>query len=401
MDNKKIAIFITATVVMVLMLFVGYKFIVQKSKKLPYKTENPQRRTIKQIIETTGKIRVTEKIKIGSLVTGIVKNLYVDENQLVKKGQLLAEIDTGKDDTDLRQEEGNLQKAKAQYKYQKSYFERQKVLYESGQIAKDAFEQVERDYLSYKGEFFTAQAKRDKAKQDFDNRKFFAPEDGIIIKIGVSEGERVTTDLKATVLFEIAKDVTKMEAVLEIDEGNIGNIKQGQKVKFTVDSFPHKMFKTTINQIGYSPKEQNGNLYYKAIIPADNSEKILRPGMSVDAKINVAKAKNVLAITSQAFMISSKVLEEIAKDLKFSFHKVEERELKKLRKEGKPVETVWVVQKNGVANSFVERMVTINLTDDIFFEITSGLSETDDVIVDIEESSYLEEMLKKAYGNKF
>lgn len=389
-----LALSITGTIV--------YKKFFRKEKKLPYITENPEKRTIKRIIDTTGKISVAKKVKIGSLVTGTVKKLYADENEWVTKGKLLAEIDTGRDDADVVEAQGTLLRAKADYQYYENHFKRQRPLYLSGQLSKDAFEQIEKDYLNSKGYYKIAQAQLYKAERDFQSTKIVAPRDGVIIYRGVSEGERVTTDLDATILFSIAKDITKMEASLEIDEGDVGQIKDGQNVKFSVDSFPGKVFRTTIKEVSYSPKRKNGDSYYEAVIPVDNSEKLLRPGFSVDAKIFIAKVKDALSITSQAFMISPKVLEEIAKDLNYSFNSVDEEELKRLRKKTQDMlQTVWVVQRNGEAHSFVEKIVTTNITDDIHYEITSGLSEDDDVIVEIEESGYLEEIYKKAFGARF
>ncbi|MBU1008284.1 efflux RND transporter periplasmic adaptor subunit [Candidatus Dependentiae bacterium] len=383
-------------------MFMAYKKVFHKQKKLPYTIQKPERRTIKKIIDTTGRLGVAEKVKIGSLVTGIIKGLYVEENDYVKKGQLLAEIDTGKDDTEVRSNQGLLDRAVAQYMYQKAYFARQKKLYQANQLAQDEFEQIERDYLTSKANLKIARAQLDKAKQEYENTKIFAKQDGIVIKVGVSRGERVTTDLDATVLFEIAKDVTKMEAKLEIDESNIGHVKVGQPIKFTIDSFPHKKFKTEVKQVSYSPKRKNGLFFYKATATVDNSEKLLRPGLSIDANIYVAKAQKALALTSHAFMISSRVLREIAKDFGYSFNPIDKQSFKKIKKEtSQPVQTVWIVQRNGSVNAFVEKIVTTNITDDIYFEVTSGLSQEDEVIIDIEESGYLEEIYKKIFGNKF
>ncbi len=402
MKQKKILTLSISILIIITLSFFAYNKLIKKSISLPYRTEKPIKKTIKRIIETTGTIRIAKKIKIGSLITGIIKKLYADENEFVKRGQLLAEIETGKDDADVRQEVGNLEKATANYNYYKNYFERQKEIYKAGQLSKNEFDNVEKDFLKYKGEFITAKAKLDKAKQEFDNRKIYAPQDGIIIKVGIAQGERVTTDLNATVLFEIAKDISKMEATLEVDESDIGHVKFNQKVKFTVDSYPQKIFKTKINQISYSPKTKNGKTYYRAIVPVDNSENIFRPGLSIESKIYVAKSKDALAITAQAFMISSKVLKEIALDKKYGFNPIDKGEIKELEKESNfPVKTVWVVQKNGTPHNFTEKIVTTNLTDDIYYEIKSGLTEADNVIVDIEESNYMEEILKKAYRSKF
>ena len=397
--------YILAFLALIALAIIGpllYHKVFKTKQELPFVTQKPQRKTIAKVIDATGKISIVEKIKIGSLVTGIIKKLYVDENETVTKGQLLAEIDTGKDDADVRKAEGELQKAHATLTYQKQYLQRQEELYKTGQLARDLFEQIARDTAKAQGDVLAAQATYDKATQEFANTKIYAPQDGIVISVGIAQGERVTTDLNATVLFEIAKDITKMEATLEIDESDVGLIKQGQRVSFTIDSVPHKTFKTTITELGYSPKKKDGNMFYKAIIPINNSDQLLRPGLSVNAKIFIAKAKEVLTIPAQAFMISAAVLEEIAKTFNFSYQKTDHQVLKNQQKiSGEQIKTVWVVDTNGAGNSFVEKIIKTNITDDIFFEVVQGLTEQDNVIVDITETSHMEEILKKAFRSNF
>ena len=402
MNKKKIIIAILSYFFLSLIGIITYKKFFKKPQSLPFSTERPERLTIKRIIETTGKISIAEKIKIGSLVAGTVKNLYAKENEWVKKGQLLAEIDTGKDDGDVREAEGTVEQTKADYNYYQAHYPRQKILYQSGQLAKDAFESIERDFHKSKGAYLSAQAQLYKAKRSYQDTRIYAPQDGVIIEVGISEGERVTTDLDATILFSIAKDITKMEAYLEIDESNIGDVKVGQKVRFSVDAFPNKKFKTFLKEIGYSPTRSGGNIYYEATIDIDNSQKLLRPGLTVNAKISIAKVKDALAITSHAFMISPKILKEIARQQGYGFNPITKEEFKLKEKATEHlVQTVWVVQANGEPQSFVEKIVTTNITDDIYYEVTSGLNETDNVIIDVEEENYLEKVYKKAFAAKF
>jgi len=309
-----------------------YKQFGMQDASLPYETKRPERRTIKRIIDTTGRLDVAEKSKIGSLVAGTIKKLYVAENEWVKQGQQLALIETGKEDTDVRQAEGALERTQAEYHYLKNNYERQKVIYQAGQLSQDEFESIERDYLAKKGDLLQAKALFEKAERDYANINVLAPHPGMIIRVGVTEGQRITTDLDATVLFEIARDITKMEANLEVDESNIGHVQRKQKVEFTVESFPNKIFYTAVSEIAYSPKAKGGDLYYKTVVPVDNRQKLLRPGLGVEAKIFIAQAESALAISSKAFMISSKVLKEIAKSLGYSFHPVDEKAYAKQEK---------------------------------------------------------------------
>jgi len=401
MKQKNLIFLVLAGLILPTIFYFSYNKFFCKPSKYPYKIRKAEKRTISKIIDTCGRISVAEKIKIGSLVVGTIKKIHVEENSLVKKGQLLAEIETGKSDTDVRESQGNLQKYNARFVYFERYYERQKELYSANQISQDSFEQVTRDYVEAKSDLQSYQARYDRAKEEYDNTKVYSPQDGMIIKVGISEGERVVVDLNASVLFEIAKDITKMEADLEIDEIDIGSIKKGLDVSLTIDSFPSRLFRTNITDLSYSPKEKGGNTYYKAISPVDNSDLILRPGLSVNAKVFIAKVNNALTLSSQAFMINSKILEELAKKLNYGFEKLSKDDSSKDKCDSKIVRSVWILKRDDDKNKFVESKVVTGITDDIYFEILEGLSESDEVIVDLEESNYMEEVYKKAFGSKF
>ena len=397
MKFKSLLLWLTTIIAISGITLVIYKKFVQKPTPKLFKTVHPSKRTIAKVIDTSGKLNVAERIKIGSLVTGTLKKLYAEENEYVKKGKLLAEIDTGKSDTEVREAEGLVERATAALTYEKERFNRQKSLYKSKQLSTEEFEKSTKEIKTTEANLNIAKAAYDKKKQEYDNTKIYAPDSGIIISVGVSEGERVTTDLNATVLFQIAKDITKMEAALEIDDADVGYVKKRQKLKVTIDTFPNKQYKTKIHSIGYSPKIKSGTQYYKAVIFVDNSEKLLRPGLSINAKIAIAKQKNALTLPSQVFMINSKVLKEIAKALKYSFKPCDRPLIKMEKKKSDKLQVVWI--KHG--NSFIEKPVKTNITDDIYYQIVDGISEKDEVVVDIEETDQMEEIMKKAFGSRF
>lgn len=398
MKRETIIFFLSTIIIVLIGGFIGYKVFLQRPEKSLIKTELPQTRDLYNIIDTSGTIHVAEKIKIGSLVTGTLKELYAKENKRVKKGQLLAVIDTGKNKLDVILYEGMFEKARAVYTYQEKFIARQKELYRSGQLAKDQFDRMIKDYEQSKAELKTAQAYYEKAKMEYDNTKIYAPQDGIIIHVGIALGERVTTDLNATILFEIAKDITKMQGELEIDESDIGYIKQGQKVRFTVESYPNKTFKSVIKELSYSPKTKNGNHYYKAMMDIDNTHELFRPGMTINAQITVAKSKKALALTSQAFMINPTALRSVAQKKGFVIEELTRDDKKQLEKEaGQRIRTVWVLEHD----RFVEKAITTDITDNIYFQVTSGISRSSKIITDVEETDYMQEALKKQFKSKF
>ena len=167
-----------------------------------------------------------------------------------------------------------------------------------------------------------AQAKYDAAQIEFENTYIRAHHDGIIIAVGIQKGFRVATDLNATVLFEIAQDITAMEAEVAVDESDVAHVKAGQKVTFTVDSYDHKQFKATIKNISYAPVKNNNGLSYRAIIEVDNSAQLLRPGMTIHATVKIAKAKNCLGVDAQAFYLDDDAVRLVAQQLGYNIEPV-------------------------------------------------------------------------------
>lgn len=396
MNIKKLMVALT----IILILFFGTKTIYIKFFKpepqLPYKTILIKKRDIYQTIDATGTLEIKDSMKIGSLIGGTLKKMYVKVNDKVKKGQLLALIDNGKGDTDVLRAQGELKNIQAQLNYQENYYLRQRELFNANQISKDFFEQVIRNVEQLKGNLITARATLRKAQIDFDNTKILAPDDGMIIAIGISEGERVTTDLDATILFKIAKDLTKMEAILNIDESDIGQIAENQKVQFNVSTYPDKEFKGSITDVSYTPINLHGILNYKASVDVDNKNMMLRPGMTINAEIKVAKSKNTIAIPTQAFQISSKLIKATAKQLKYKIEPVCKKIIKTLAAEcnkKEAVKMVWTIS----GNKFIEKPIIIGITDDNFYEVKKGIKENEEIIVDVEES----DKLKKIYAKIF
>ncbi len=396
--NIKSIIKASAVLTVVILLPIGiYKIFFKKPQKELYKTQAVCKRNISKIINTSGLLSIKDRLKVGSFISGIVTEILVKENDFVKKGQLLATIETGKKHTEVEEARGNYYKAKANFEYLANYYKRQKSLFRNNQISQETFEQVKRDYIRAKADVTITSATLERKKTDFEHTKITSPGEGIITAVDITLGERVSTDLKATVLFEIAKDVKRMEALLEVDESDIASIHKKQKVKFTIDSYPNRTFEGIITDISYSPKYKNGSKYYEVGVDVDNSKYLFRPGMTVNAKITVAKAKNALSVDSQCFMINTKALEAVAKTLDFKYKKLETLEKQEFEKDNpdKQIKYIWTVQDT----SFVEKAIILDITDDIYFEITSGLSEVDKVIIDVEETDAMEKVYKKIFSN--
>ncbi len=368
-------------------------------KKAPpplYQTIKPKKKTISQDISSSGALTIKDPIVIGSLVSGTVKKLYVKENQHVKKGQLLTYIDPGTGDTDYQRALFRYQKWQKDVEYKQANFDRQKVLYQAGQLAKDEIERLEKELVITKLELKQANALLEKEKFNLENRKIVAVQAGFLTAVNITEGSGVSgadVSTSSAKIFEIAPNICHMEAKLDIDESDIGQLKPGQSVSFTVNTYPDQTLYTKIRDIGFSPKTSNGVSFYKATVDINNEKELYRPGMAINAKIKIAKAKNALCVKNLVFQINPKALKKIAQALKFEYTPLSHDFKKQFKKNnaGKRVKFVWLASNK----SFNQIPVILGITDGKYFEITSGLKENAEIISDIAEDDVMEKIYKK------
>lgn len=357
-----------------------------------FEYEEPQVQDISQKIYASGRLQLAGLIKVGSQVRGTLQEVYVSENETVEKNQLLALIDNGKGDTDVREAEGQYNSLVASANFLQLEYEREKALRNEQFASESLYDQAEQAYISARDNAKAALARLERANIDYGNIQIKAPAGGIITKLGLSIGERVQTDLDASVLFEIAPDAKKMVTDLVIDERDIGQIKPGQAIRMVVDTYPNKIFRSTVTSVSFTPKEVDKNLFYQAIAFLDNTQGLLRPGMTITATIDVASAGDALTITSRAFLLEQENIEQAADLLGYRVELVDPA-LKNvlIEDETKNIKFVWIYQDN----AFIERPVEVGVDDNIFFEIKSGLTKNDRVVVDVAEKDVLSEFYKR------
>lgn len=380
---------------------IGYFFVFKASNKNHrnlFKTEKVVRKTIKHVVQVSGLLEIKDLMRVGSLQDGIVSDIFVKENDKVKKGQLLATIDTGYSDADVLAAKNRVIKAQKELDYQTKHFRRQEALFKAGQLSRDAYQNLKKDYEKALHDVLVEQATLKRSSQQFASTKVCAPESGIVLAIYGTKG-MVKTGFQNVTLFDIAHDITKMNATLDIDESDIGHIKLGQKITLTSNSFPDMPIKSTILDVGYIPKDtqQNSNSStksdqqtYKAHAEINNEKGLLRPGMVLNATIKIQSAKNVLSVNGLAFYINQESLEKIAKKLKKSFSAISKQDQKKLKLSAPNdiIKYVWVKEQSG----FVQKAVTVGITDSMSWEIKKGLNENDEILIDVEEPNEMDEV---------
>lgn len=402
MRFEKVVSFLTLLVAISIITWFGYHKFFYKPLPQLYKTENPTHKNISQYVYASGILEVKNPIKIGSIISGTIKNIHVKENQLVTKGQLLAEIDPGTGETDFHIAYQEYEKLLHTYRFQKNHFARLNSLYKANQLAKDVFEQAQQVFHSAKRDFKIARAKLEKEKLLLSARKVIAVEAGFITAVNITLGSGVIGANVGTSepLFEIAPEITNMQAKLDIDESDIGVIQTGQLVTFTVNTYPERRMKSVISDVGFSPKQiknsANSALFYKSAIEIDNKEKLLRPGMALNAKIHIARSKKALAIKGLAFQINPHHLKTIAKKLNYDISPLQKTTKVKLRKKHKntKLKFVWVAENR----SFIEKAILLGITDGNYFEVKSGLTPSDNVILDVVEPNKLQNIYKRQFS---
>jgi HlyD family secretion protein len=390
--------FIVLLVLSILTLPIYYFYFLSPDHSLdrPYETEVPSKREIKQIISATGMLKLKGQVKIGSVVAGRVKQIYVEENDPVTEGQLLIEIDTGLGDTEVREAQGAYEKALAELEYEEANYQRQRQLFAEQFISDASLQEAKRNYQIALASVKTLAATYEKKVTAYQNSKVYAPASGIIIHIDAAKGEKVYADLEGGTLLSLAPDVKLIEAELEINEKDIGQIQKGQKVQMVVDTYPNKVFESTIQNISFTAKEEKEKeCTYQAKSYIENPDLLLRPGMSVNATIDVAAADSTLALTSKSFIIKREHLQPIAELLNYAIQPIEKQDKESLLKKhpDQHLQFVWMVCEK----YFKEIPVEIGIKDNVYFQIKSGLSGDEELIVEVMEDDKMQKIYEKLY----
>lgn len=336
MNKNKIII-----VSLVFLLIIGISFYFFKKndvkEELPFEVSTPIRQDLSQYVNASGTLRVKDEISVGSLVAGRVVNILADDNDFVRKDQVLAILDDGIGYSYVKKFKALLEEAKSNRSYYEKFYERQSQLYKANQISKDIFEQYTKEFDVLNSRVTQIEGDLEIKQQEYDNLFIKSPENGVIIAKEIDLGQMVTSRLQATVLYKIAKDLHFMEADVDVDEADVGLVQVGQDAFFTVDAFPKNKFKAKVKQIRYLAKIVDNVVTYATILDVDNPELKLRPGMTTNVDIRVRAVKNVLSVENRSLRINPIVLEEIAKKIGFNLKRIVNTDI------DTALDSVWVL----------------------------------------------------------
>lgn len=296
--------------------FVGYNNI--QSKKVHYQTQKLEKCTITQMVEASGTINPVNTVSVGSTVSGLMKEIYADYNSEVKKGQLLAQIDPAtfqaqvdQNQAQINNAEATLAKLNAEMVYAQKTYTRYKNLYSKNFIARSELDQAESEYLAKKAAIGAQRASIAQARANLKTSmtnlgytKILAPVDGTIIKRAIDVGQPVAASFQAPELFTIAQDLTKMQIEVNVSEADIGKVKEGQDVEYSLDGYPDSTFYGKVTQVRLDSTTTSNVVTYTVIVDVDNDDLKLKPGMSANVSIITNKSEDVLCVPSIALKYS-------------------------------------------------------------------------------------------------
>lgn len=306
MTNKKKKLIICMSVAIAIIAAVT--IFMRSNKRQPitiiYETAKVERATISNSVTATGTIEPVNKVEVGTQVSGIISKIYVDYNSIVKKGQVIAELDKINLESELASAKANLASSKSELDYQETNYKRMKALHDKGFISDDDFDIADLSYKKAKEAYLVQLQTVQKAQTNLGYATITSPIDGVVLSKDVEEGQTVAASFSTPTLFTIARDLTDMQVVANVDEADIGNVRDGQRVTFTVDAFPDDTFEGRVKQVRQQGEEESNVVTYEVVISAPNNDLKLKPQLTANVNIYTEEIENVVSVPAKALRFS-------------------------------------------------------------------------------------------------
>lgn len=353
----------------------------KKEEKITFDTAAVAPANIMNSITATGTIEPVTSVTVGTQVSGIVSKLFVDYNSVVKKGQVIAELDKTNLMSQLNTAKTQLATAQSQLNYQTANYKRYKTLFEKGLVAADDFDNAKLSYTQAKEQVASAKEEVQRAQTNLGYATITSPIDGVVLSKSVEEGQTVAASFSTPELFTIAQDLTNMQVVADVDEADIGDVKEGERVTFTVDAYPDDTFEGEVKQVRQEATTTNNVVTYEVVISAPNADLKLKPGLTANVTIYTAERKGVLSVPSKA--------------LRFTPQKETVGKMK-IVDVANAKNKVWTIE----GNSIVAHKVNIGMTDGTNTQIVGGIAEGTKVVTGLNVMGGEEKMPMEAQGEK-
>ncbi|MBR1513808.1 MAG: efflux RND transporter periplasmic adaptor subunit [Bacteroidales bacterium] len=396
--KRKIWLIVLGIVVVALAILMIVRATKSANKELVIRTHVVGEYTVENTVTATGTIEPVETVEVGTQVSGKVEKIYVDFNDVVKKGQLMAELDKQTLNQSLSRAKASLTSAESQLTYAKLNYERTKQLYEANAATLAAYQDAQNTYTQAQMSKKNAQASYDQARVDLGYAEIYSPIDGIVLDRAVEVGQTVAASFSTPTLFTLANDLTKMQVEADVDEADIGQVKEGQKVTFTVDAYMDDVFDGTVNQIRMKPTTTSNVVTYTVIIDAPNPDQKLFPGMTASVTI-VTEEQTGLAVPAEAFNFTpdEQVLKAIRKADKPEPPQDEHPQGERPQMQNGNGATTMVWLKRG--DDMMPRPVKVGMSDGAYKIIEQGVQAGDSVVLSAQ--FVVKEKAKKTGENPF
>ena len=351
----------------------------KKDEQVSFVTEEVAPANIQNSITATGSVEPVDTVAVGTQVSGIIDKIYVDFNSTVKKGQVLAVLDTKNLTSTLNSAKANLQSAQANMQsanaalgYQRANYNRYKALYQKGLISANDFEsarlsyrQAEEQVAMMKESVVAAQESVRTAQTNLGYATIVSPIDGTIINKYVAEGQTVAASFSTPELFGVARDLKKMQVLADVDEADIGDVRPGESTTFTVDAYPDDQFQGTVQQVRLGGSTSNNVVTYKVVISTSNADLKLKPGMTANVTIYTQQKSGVLSVPTKALRFTP---------AKETVGKMKIKDISNAKNK------VWTIEGNNI----VAHQVNIGMSDGTHTQIVSGVKQGQKVITGVD-----------------
>lgn len=336
----------------------------KKEEQINFKQEKVATHTLQNSITATGTIEAVTSVTVGTQVSGIVNKLYVDYNSVVKKGQVIAELDKTNLISELNTAKANLASTESNLSYQSANMKRYQTLYKKGLVSADEYENALLAYRQAKEQVASSRENVQKAQTNLGYATITSPIDGTVISKSVEEGQTVAASFNTPELFTIAKDLKNMQVIANVDEADIGGVAVGNRVNFTVDAYPDDTFQGVVKQVRLEATTTNNVVTYEVVISAPNADLKLKPGLTANVTIFTKEQANILSVANKALRFTP-TKETVGKDMKIVDCKGKNK--------------VWTL--NG--NTLTAHSVNIGQSDAMHTQIISGIKAGQSVVTEI------------------
>ena len=336
----------------------------KKEEQINFKQEKVATHTLQNSITATGTIEAVTSVTVGTQVSGIVNKLYVDYNSVVKKGQVIAELDKINLISELNTAKANLASTESNLSYQSANMKRYLTLYKKGLVSADEYENALLAYRQAKEQVASSRENVQKAQTNLGYATITSPIDGTVISKSVEEGQTVAASFNTPELFTIAKDLKNMQVIANVDEADIGGVAVGNRVNFTVDAYPDDTFEGVVKQVRLEATTTNNVVTYEVVISAPNADLKLKPGLTANVTIFTKEQANILSVANKALRFTP-TKETVGKDMKIVDCKGKNK--------------VWTL--NG--NTLTAHSVNIGQSDAMHTQIISGIKAGQSVVTEI------------------